>query len=364
MSQIRNFGPEDIPAVAKLFQKTFRDSRKPAARSLESYLLDLFLKDPHYDPELASRVYISSSGTLKGFIGVLPKRMSFRGQLIRAAQPTTFMVDSPEENPWAGAALLKSVLAGPQDLSFGDDTNEITRNLWEKLGGQALPLESMHWVRLLRPTVFALSILGDEIRSLKVLQPACSVIDRVAARMTADSIWLKKPISCNTDADVDDATLYQLLSEFTAPYALRPVWDADRLKWLLSHASQKQRYGKLFRRVVFDVHSKPLGCYLYFGRSGSVARVLQLLARPEAAGSVADSLLAHAYQGGCVAVRGAVQSRLIYALRQRGCVFFGLGSVLVHSGNKELIQAARLGDSLLNGLAGEEWSRLVGDEFS
>ncbi len=370
MSQIRNCVPEDIPAVAKLYQKTFRDPEMPAHHSLESYLFDLFLKDPNYDPELGSRVYLSPSGDLKGFVGVLPQVMLFRGQSIRGAQVSTLMVDGPKENPWAGVALLKSALTGPQDLSFGDDANEISRYLWEKLGGQSLPLESMEWVRVFRPAGFALSILGNKMRPLKALQPACFVIDRIAARMTANIVWLNGPMeniprnSGNTDKDVDDAALYQYLPEFSAPYALRPAWDTDRLKRLLSHASQKQRYGTLFRRLVSDLHNKPLGCYMYYGRSGGVARLLQLIARPEAADSVVNSLLAHAYQRGCVGISGAVQSRLIYALRQRGCMFLGRQWVLVHSKNVDIIQAALSGDCLLNGLAGEEWTRIIGDEFT
>ena len=302
---------------------------------------------------------------MKGFVGILPQPMSFRGQSIRAVQITTLMVDDAKETPWAGVALLKSALSGPQDLSYGDDASETSRYLWEKLGGQSLPLESMEWVRVLRPAGLALSMLGDKLSLLNSLT-SWSLVDRVAGRLTANSVWFGKPVprdSRNTDADVDDATLYECLPAFTAPYALRPDWDTDRLKWLLSHASQKQSDSKLFRRVVFDARKRPLGCYLYFGRSRCVARVLQLLARPEAVGSVVDSLLAHAYQTGCVAVKGAVQSRLIFPLRQRGCIFRGMQSVLVHSGNAALIETARLGDSLLNGLAGEEWTRLINDEF-
>ena len=46
MSRIRNCSPEDMPTVAKLFQKIFRDFSKPSHPSLESYLSELFLKIP------------------------------------------------------------------------------------------------------------------------------------------------------------------------------------------------------------------------------------------------------------------------------------------------------------------------------
>src|SRR5262245_27600772 len=80
MAEIRACTPEDIPAVAELFQKTFRDPGKAAPASLQSYLLDLFLRHPWYEPELAPRVYVTDDGKIGGFIGILPLRMTFRGQ--------------------------------------------------------------------------------------------------------------------------------------------------------------------------------------------------------------------------------------------------------------------------------------------
>jgi hypothetical protein len=72
MSLIRACSPEDMPAVAGLFQKTFLNGRGRAPKSLESYLAELFLHHPWYDPELPSRVYVSAEGAVRGFIGVLP----------------------------------------------------------------------------------------------------------------------------------------------------------------------------------------------------------------------------------------------------------------------------------------------------
>src|SRR5690349_24555958 len=116
MSLIRACAPEDMPAVAGLFQRTFLDRRKPAPKALESYLAELFLRHPWHDPEIASRVYVSPEGAVRGFIGVLPLRLCFRGRSVRAAVAGSLMVESPEENPLAGARLLRSFAKGPQEL--------------------------------------------------------------------------------------------------------------------------------------------------------------------------------------------------------------------------------------------------------
>ena len=52
MSAIRACTPEDMPAVACLFQKTFLGGGAPPA-SLCKYLTEIFLHHPWYDSEIA-----------------------------------------------------------------------------------------------------------------------------------------------------------------------------------------------------------------------------------------------------------------------------------------------------------------------
>ena len=66
MSLIRACSPEDMPAVAGLFQRTFLSRRRSAPESLKAYLAELFLHHPWYDSELASRVYVSPEGAVRG----------------------------------------------------------------------------------------------------------------------------------------------------------------------------------------------------------------------------------------------------------------------------------------------------------
>ena len=84
-SQIRACVPEDMPRVADLFQAIFRVCLDRRLASLHQYLLELFFEAPSHDPELPSLVYIAPDDVVRGFIGVIPLRMSFRGKPIRAA---------------------------------------------------------------------------------------------------------------------------------------------------------------------------------------------------------------------------------------------------------------------------------------
>lgn len=361
MSQIRACTPEDMPRVADLFQAIFRGSSGPAPASLQQYLLELFFEAPWHDPELPSLVYIAPDGAVGGFVGVIPLRMSFRGKPIRVALASSVMVEKPKDNPLAGARLLRAFMNGPQDLSFSDDANPVSVAMWKKLGAQSVPLESLDWLRVLRPAGFALSIVGDRIPLLKLAHPVCVAIDRMATRVAGNRFRLKTQGTARSiDVDLNDDSLTEHLREFAAAYSLRPTWDTDSLRWILNHAAENRRHGSLVCRAVYGKAEPPLGCYLYYGRPHGVAHVLQVMASPDAAGIVLDSLLEHAQQNRCVAVRGRAHSRYIDGLFSRDCIFFNRGSVVVHSRNADVIGAARSGDALMTGLAGEAWTRIAG----
>src|ERR1043166_5967988 len=143
MAEIRACTPEVIPAVAAMFQRAFLDAKKPAPASLAAYLLDLYLRHPWYDPDLAPRVYTGADGSVGGFIGILPLRMTFNGRPVRAALSGSLMVDKPDEKPLAGARLLRDYMNGPQDLSLSETANEVSHAMWQRIGGETVLLQSM-----------------------------------------------------------------------------------------------------------------------------------------------------------------------------------------------------------------------------
>src|SRR6185369_9147094 len=67
MSDVRTCTADDMPAVARMFQKAFRDPNQAAPPSLEAYLRELFLEHPWRDPETASRVFVGADGGVHGF---------------------------------------------------------------------------------------------------------------------------------------------------------------------------------------------------------------------------------------------------------------------------------------------------------
>src|SRR5215470_12713423 len=137
-AQVRPCTPDDMSAVAGLFQRTFRNARLAAPASLTSYLRELYFEHPWHDPALASKVFVTD-GVVRGFIGILPLRLAFRGRTLRAAVASSLMVDNPQANPLAGARLFRAYLSGPQDVSLSDSANPVSRGMWDRLGGKTMP---------------------------------------------------------------------------------------------------------------------------------------------------------------------------------------------------------------------------------
>ncbi len=364
-SGVRPLEPDDIPAVADQFQRTFRNPRKPAPESLEAYLSDLFLHHHWHEPDLASRVYIDAQGQVGGFIGVLPLRLVFNAKPVRAAVAGSLMVENPAENPLAGARLLRSFLAGPQDLSISESANAVSMGMWERLGQAPEVAYSMDWLRVLRPAGFAVAALGHWLRPARVLAPVASFADNIGNRIGRNP--LRPDLRTRGYADDRDAGDDELIGHipcFAEQYSLRPDWDEASLRWILAHAERKERYGEISKRIVYGKGGAPLGFYIYHKRARDVGRVLQIMARPDAAAGVVESLLNHAYANGCVALRGRSHPGITSILMRRKSLFYSLSSTVVHSKNQDLLAPIRSGDALITGLAGEAWTRIIGGEFT
>jgi hypothetical protein len=361
---IRACRREDVPVIADLFMRVLSKQKRAAGPELKNYFERLVFEAPEADENLRSRVFVDAGGRVRGYIGILPQRMLLGGKPILAAAAGSLMVESPKEHPTAGARLLRAFLSGPQDLSFSETANDISQRMWVKAGGERLPSTSLDWVRVLRPAGFAVWLAARRMPLASWLRPLAAGADHVLDRYAGNPFLPASTRASYRDADVGSAELGWLIPQLASSYTLHPAWEPERLQTLLAHAKRKERYGTLFRRVVHGQNGRPSGCYLYYGRPGGMAWVLQVLALPEAVGDTLDSLMHHAADLGCVGVRGRVQPDLLDSLLVRRCVLFHVSATMVHARNKDLLAEVRPSRSLLTGLAGEGWTRLIGGEFA
>jgi hypothetical protein len=364
LSEIRNCAREDIPAVAALFQKTFRNSDAPAPRSLEAYLADSYLDHPRYDARIASRVHVGAEGRVTGFIGVFPGRFDYRGRTVHAAIAGTLMVEHPDREPLAGAKLLRSVVKGPQDISISETTNRISQRLWEPLGGKVVPLLSLEWFRPLRPVGATIATLAEKFPPAALLAPVARAGDWIGRSWTKQSLQTAEPSARVTaSTEISDSDFAASVLELAEATEFRPAWDQQDVEWLLARAARKERHGSLHRAIVRRRKGELVGCYLYHAKPGGVGRVLQVMARPGSTGDVLDCLFREADVAGLSGLRGRASAQLIDALLTRNCFFVPRASTIVHSADPDLAHAVQNGGALVTGLAGETWTRLIGGNF-
>ncbi|AFL50050.1 hypothetical protein ABIE78_004157 [Sinorhizobium fredii] len=370
MSDIRPLTTADIPAVAGLFQKIFRNGDRAPPPALVDYLRHLYLQAPGYDPEIAPLVHVNDSGRISGFVGVNTLPMSYKGRRVRAAICGALMVEGRESDPMAGARLLKAFLAGPQDLSFSETASEVSTQMWTRLRGIVLPQYSLDWVRVLRPASFALDLVSRRIGPARALRPLASAFDeRFRGKMgRGDLRWSAVPKEASLPAtlqvaDIDAGSFAELFAPLIRQFAVQPAWAEVQFDHILEDAIDKPEFGEPHFAAVKTRNGAPIGAFFYHLRQGGTARVLQLLALPGQAGPVLDCLIDHAATRGAAALCGRTQPALLEAMMGRRIGFVHAASTVVHSRDEELVDAFRHGQGFVNGLAGEHWSRLIGGSF-
>ncbi|MFB9950000.1 hypothetical protein ACFFP0_14140 [Rhizobium puerariae] len=358
---IRDFERGDVEAVARLFLKTFRGSKAQSA-SLGTYLKEAFFDHPWSEPDIRSKVFVEGTGGISGFVGVFPARLEFQGRPLRAAFASSLMVENPRENPLAGARLVRAFLAGPQDISLTETANRTALGMWQKAGYPLDPGYSMNWLRILRPVSMGVQVLERRFAPARLLRPFGRIADRVPpllARMPSVPPYGGKL----TFRDVTPEAFGEALLALKDFYPLRPRWDTENIGWFLGQAGQKLNFGYPEWRVGYAADNRPLAAYVYFTRPGGIGWVLQALAAPPVAGDLVDDLFAHAYELGCAGLRGAAHPWLTSALMTRRTLFHARSFYIAHARDKALLEPVKAGQALVSGLAGEGWTRLIGDRF-
>jgi hypothetical protein len=372
MGEIRPLTHSDLYGVANLFQRVLKRSNSSASEGLVEYLKTLFLEHSAIDHSIHSYVYMKPNGLIGGFIGSIPLTMESNNTRIQAAIGSSLMVDDHVNNPHVGARLLRAFLSGPQDISVGETASDATLAMWLSLRGVVLPSYSLEWFRVIRPASFVVDLLAARRSSLRLLSPFSRGFDAFVCKPRKDERPRWSGVSCGTplpggrnfiDRDVDHETMCDLVSRFTANFRIRPHWTQSELLRMLSDATRKSEYGDATQRIVTTRDGKPVGAFIYHGRARRRGYVLQILASPGHEGAVIDRLIGHAADSGIAALQGRIQPSLLTAMLTRRCAFTHMSSTVVHARDPSLLKHFIAGEAFFNGLAGESWTRLIGDQW-
>jgi len=355
---VRPLAKDDIPQVAELYWTVMRERKGPPPAAVQSFLQELYFTNPWIDDSIPSLVY-DDKGKIAGFLGVVPRKMSLKGESVRIAYGGNFVVHPQFRTTLAGLHLLRTYMAGAQDLSQTDSANDVSRALLERLGFTTILPFSVHWVRLLRPAkclTQAISHLSESALAAALefaSKPICSAVDRVATRLSSSPF--RQAESRLHAAELDVETLLGCISEFRGGYSLWPEYDAPSLTWLLSFMERMKGHGSALRRLVLrDDSGKILGWYVYYPTPGGFGEVAQIGGARKHLKDILDHLFYDAWSQGTIAVHGVVDRRLMDAYSEKNCFFTCRGGWMVaHSRKPSVLELLNNGDAFLSRLDGE-----------
>lgn len=356
--RVRPFLKEDVPPVADLYKRVFLGTHRPVSYDLANYFEEVFFRNPWYQEDLPSLVYQEADGKIVGFQGVLPRRMQLQDRQIQAAVALHLMVEPQSRSTLAGVQLLKTLFAGPQDLTFTDGAGTVGRQIWETLGGKTAILYSFYWTRVLRPGRFALSMLTKR-KSLAPLLFASTPLWKIADSliMRAKPLRFAQPPNV-VEEELDKQDLLSNLEEFAGLRSLRPDYDERTLDWLFERLALRRSFGQFRKVLVRSDTGELLGWYLYYLNPGGTSEVIQIGAKKDRIHLLLDHLFFNAWRHGAAAVSGRLDPRFAQELSDKYCVFHRRGPwLLVHANNLQVLQDIYLGAAFLTRLDGE-WCAL------
>jgi hypothetical protein len=346
---VRSFTREDVPAVVRLRRAVFRTTERPNNVALADYYTRVFFKSPWYDPAMPSLVAENGCGIV-GFIGVIPRPFTYRGETIRAAITTEFMVH-PAHRGRTGLQLFQAFLRSGQDISFADRANDDSRALFEALGGGVAMGFSFYWTYPARPWPHALAQVGAG----SVLRPVAAGARRVAAVL--DQL-LPRAAAPTGPARVEPLAVDAVADAWPRMLTacdLYPGYDRASLAWLLERLAEKTRYGALDAFQLREEDDLAGWCVMLV-RAGGRAEIVHWGAARDRHRAVFDCAVARAAERGAITMAGRFDPAFGPTLAELRVPFtLAQPWTLVHARRPELLHALARGRAFFSRLDGDWW---------
>lgn len=358
---VRAMERADLHAVADLFTRTFRKSRRQTDPTLAAYLEDVFFTGPLYSPEVGSLVHVNDQGVIDSAILAMPVEFTVYDRPVTARVLCAFMAEG--KSGAAGAARIARMLrAVRQDFCFTDNASPVSADHWGAGGGVTLPIQSLEWHRTFRPVAAWLNAARRKMPILTKLpiRGVAEMLDRIARRRSPS---LAATAQDGTDsAEASPEEFLTLARQFVARFSVRPSFSTQEFDWLFTRARLNTSLGEVYCRTVRNDQGSAIGCYLYYGTRGGTAVLLDIFAEARQEDVVVAQMFADLDHLGYASAQGMAQPFLIKAvLRQRHLVHKHTGYFCLVTRHADLKAAAIANDFYAGGLASERWSRLLQD---
>lgn len=357
--KIRHVEPTDVEAVASLWQYWFRDKTREPEQGLVELARRVYFENPHTHDEVRSLVAVDEAGAVLGFLGVTvtPVIVDGREGLMAGVFPSVVDPDAPTT---VAAFLLRKFLSGPQDFTFSDGGHVKFERIWELLGGRILQLQSMRWMKVLRPSSVALQSLIARSRvaanlagGLRYLSGGGDALLRVLARSRLTTGGLANAYEVEP---LTPKAMEEMAPRILGSSRLRPSYGEAQVSWQFEEMAKIASQGEFRARLVRTDQGAPVGWFVYYLNRGGVSRVYNIEARAPHMGGILETLFLEADRDGAGALIGRMEPRLRSDLRRLGTLVYNGGSLLMaHSRDGTLVDDAELGRLAFSRLQGENW---------
>jgi hypothetical protein len=290
-------------------------------------------------------------GKIEGFLGMTPRPLRFRGRPIMAILTSQFVV-APGSKSLAGIRLMKACLQGPQELTMADESNDISRLIWERLGGHTVPAHSIHWTAVVRPGLRMLEVARPPRILTAMAEPFAGLIDNALARTPRSPTRHPMPADL-TAKPLEIRDLLRFWHECAA--SLIPDHNEASLRWTFDRLRQLESlHGPLHAVTLWAAKGQLAGTYAYHVSTNDVSHVVLFAAQPAWETQVLDHMLATAAASGLSALTGRVTPRHLHAFSRASCLLSNRPKwTVMHSSSPEILYAIQRGDDALAPIDGE-----------
>jgi len=350
VSAIRPLERADLPAVAALYADFMAWDADATRDALVAYYARTMLDAPAFDAEIPTLVYDDPHDGVVGVLGSNVRRFVHRDRDVRVACGGPLLVHPSHRPRGVGALLLRSYLAGPQDLTADDRAIDQVHAMGLRLGMETHGVASLGWSLVIARAGFVAGALARRATGRSAPPAWVGGAGALVRRRRRTHLpGVAEPLT--------NAALVDLLERLRRPFPLRPRYDDAHLAWLFGELETANVDGALVRRLVRADDGRPAGSYVMCVARFGIAEVIQLAAAEPDVPLVLDHAIRDAAAGGAVELRGRFEHHLLPALRRRRCRLLPVDWALLHARDAELLADVHGGRALLTRLDGEWWLR-------
>lgn len=355
---VRPFAETDIPRVVDLYWRFMRRREDAPPAELPALFRRLYFENPWVDPAYPSLVCEDKKGEVVGFLGIIPRKMSFCGHPFRVGYGGNFIADPGARASLAAQRLLGTYMGGKYQVWQTDSANDVSRALLERLGFRTIPALNLHWVRPLKPAQYALYALSRAVSSptvnalRSVAKPFSALADMVAGKVSFSPFHESE--THLSGSELDPETLQQCLADFRDGYSIWADYDLNALRWLLGFMDRDTVRGRVRKILVRDDGNKIAGWYIYYVKPGGVGEVVQVGTSKSSTKDVLEHLFQDAVRQGVIGLHGIVDRQRLADFSEKGCLFTCRGGWNVaFSRDAQILDALERGDAFVTRLDGE-----------